>query len=212
MAIFQYRNGLQTDLWMETATLTGLALYAFVMTITPGPNNLMLTTSGLVFGMARTWPHILGIPFGVAVQLMSVGAGLGAVFALEPRIQIFLKIIGTAYLLWLAYKLWRAAEMPDASLAKPVSFFQAAAFQFVNPKAWLIAVTVIAAFISPDNGYLIQLVFASAIFTVVGIPCLVVWAAFGAGLRQVLHDPSKLLLINRSMSALAALTAGLFWL
>ena len=156
--------------------------------------------------------HIRPCLWHVAVQLMSVGAGLGAVFALEPRIQIFLKIIGTAYLLWLAYKLWRAAEMPDASLAKPVSFFQAAAFQFVNPKAWLIAVTVIAAFISPDNGYLIQLVFASAIFTVVGIPCLAVWASFGAGLRQVLHDPSKLLLINRSMSALAALTAGLFWL
>ena len=197
---------------METAPLTALALYAFVMTITPGPNNLMLTTSGLIFGMARTWPHILGIPFGVAVQLTAVGAGLGAVFALEPRIQLFLKAIGTLYLLWLAYKLWRAAEVRDASLARPVSFFQAAAFQFVNPKAWLIAVTVIAAFVSPGEGYVTQLLLACAAFVVIGVPCLAAWAAFGAGLRRVLHDPAKLLIINRTMAGLAALTAGLFWL
>ncbi|OCW59566.1 LysE family translocator [Hoeflea olei] len=197
---------------MDTTTLTALALYAFVMTITPGPNNLMLTTSGLIFGMTRTWPHILGIPFGVAVQLAAVGAGLGAVFALEPRIQTGLKLVGTLYLLWLAFKLWRAAEVSDASLAKPVSFFQAAAFQFVNPKAWLIAVTVIAAFIKPGETYVAQLLLTSVMFTVIGIPCLAMWAAFGAGLRQVLHDPSKLLLINRTMAALAALTAGLFWL
>lgn len=197
---------------MDTATLTGLALYAFVMTITPGPNNVMLTTSGLIFGMARTWPHILGIPFGVAVQLVAVGAGLGAVFAVEPRIHIALKAVGAVYLLWLAHKLWRAAEVPDASLAKPVSFLEAAAFQFVNPKAWLIAVTVVAGFISPDEGYAKQVVIACAAFAVIGIPCLAVWAAFGAGLRHALHDPARRLLINRTMAALAALTAGLFWL
>lgn len=197
---------------METATLTALVLYAFVMTITPGPNNLMLTSSGLIFGLGRTWPHILGIPFGVAVQLAAVGAGLGAVFALEPRIQLVLKVTGTLYLLWLAAKLWRAAEVGDASLSKPVSFFQAAAFQFVNPKAWLIAVTVIAVFVTPGESYGVQIALASAAFAIVGIPCLAVWAAFGAGLRQVLHDPAKLLLINRILAALAALTAGLFWL
>lgn len=197
---------------MQTTTLTALVLYAFVMSITPGPNNVMLTTSGLIFGMARTWPHILGIPFGVAVQLIVVGSGLGAVFALEPRIQTVLKVVGTAYLLWMAWKLWRAGEMPDASLARPVSFFQAAAFQFVNPKAWLIAVTVVATFVSPGDGYVARLGLVCAAFAVIGTPCMAIWAAFGAGLRKILHDPSKLILINRVMAALAAVTAGLFWL
>jgi len=197
---------------MEPTSLAALAIYAFVMSITPGPNNLMLTTSGLIFGMARTWPHILGIPFGVAVQLSAVGAGLGAVFAIEPRLQVALKLVGTLYLLWLAAKLWRAAELRDASMAAPISFFQAAAFQFVNPKAWLIAVTVIAAFVAPGEGYVGRLALVCLVFAVVGIPCMSVWAAFGAGLRKVLRDPRKLLMVNRTMAGLAALTAGLFWL
>lgn len=197
---------------MDPTSLMALAIYAFVMSITPGPNNLMLTTSGLVFGMARTWPHILGIPFGVAVQLSAVGAGLGAIFALEPRLQVALKVIGTLYLLWLAAKLWRAGELRDASMARPIGFFQAAAFQFVNPKAWLIAGTVIAAFVAPGEGYASRLAMVCLVFTVIGIPCMSVWAAFGAGLRQVLKDRRKLLLVNRTMAALAALTAVLFWL
>ncbi|MFZ5739890.1 threonine/homoserine/homoserine lactone efflux protein [Rhodopseudomonas thermotolerans] len=197
---------------METTSLAALALYTFVMCITPGPNNLMLTTSGLIFGMARTCPHILGIAFGAATQLIAVGAGLGAVFAVEPRLQIGLKLIGSLYLLWLAGKLWRAAELRGAALVAPVTFFQAAAFQFVNPKAWLIAVTVIAAFVSPGDGYALRIALVCAVFAIVGTPCLAVWAAFGAGLRRILHDPAKLLFINRTMAALSAITAGMFWL
>lgn len=197
---------------METGSLTALALYAFVMSITPGPNNLMLTTSGLVFGLKRTWPHLLGIPVGVALQLAAVGAGLGAVFAVEPAIQVALKLAGTVYLTWLAYKLWRAAEMREADIAKPITFLQAAAFQFANPKAWLIAVTVIAAFVAPGDGYAMRLALVCGMFAAVGTPCMLVWAAFGAGLRRFLEEPAKLLLVNRTMAALAAVTAGLFWL
>ncbi|MDF1749287.1 MAG: LysE family translocator [Alphaproteobacteria bacterium] len=197
---------------METTTLTTLALYAFIMSITPGPNNVMLTNSGLIFGMTRTWPHILGIPFGVSVQLIAVGAGLGALFEVEPRIQLILKVVGTVYLLWLAYKLWRAAELQDNTVSKPITFLQAAAFQFVNPKAWLIAVTVIAAFVTPGDGYSLRIAMVCGVFTVVGTPCMSLWAAFGASLRQIMHNPRKLLFINRTMSTLAAVTAGLFWL
>jgi len=197
---------------MEASSLTALALYAFVMSITPGPNNLMLATSGLIFGLKRTWPHLLGIPVGVAVQLIAVGAGLGAVFALEPAIQVALKLVGTLYLLWLAHKLWRAAGMREADIARPITFLQAAAFQFVNPKAWLIAITVIAAFVAPGEGYAVRLALVCGVFAAVGTPCMAVWAAFGAGLRRFLEEPAKLLLINRTMAALAAVTAGLFWL
>ena len=197
---------------MDPGSLAALALYTVVMSITPGPNNVMLTTSGLAFGMRRTWPHMLGIPFGVTVQLVAVGTGLGAVFALEPRIQLGLKVIGTLYLLWLAARLWRAATVRDAELARPISFWQAAVFKFVNPKAWLIAVTVVASFLAPGEGYAGRLAIVCAVFAALGLPCMAVWAGFGAGLRRVLHDPRKLLVINRTMAALAALTAGLFWL
>ncbi|RAH96096.1 LysE family translocator [Acuticoccus sediminis] len=197
---------------MDLGSLAALALYTVVMSITPGPNNVMLTTSGLAFGMRRTWPHLLGIPFGVTVQLVTVGTGLGAVFAFEPRIQLGLKLVGTLYLLWLAGKLWRAAELRDAPLARPIGFGEAAVFQFVNPKAWLIAVTVVASFLAPGEGYTVRLALVCAVFTVVGLPCMAVWAAFGAGLRKMLRDPEKLRFLNRAMAALAALTAGLFWI
>lgn len=197
---------------MDISSLTALALYAFVMSITPGPNNVMLTTSGLIFGMRRTWPHILGIPFGVAVQVCALGAGFGAVFAVEPRIQVGLKVAGTLYLLWLAHKLWRAAEIRDASIAHPITFFQAAAFQFVNPKTWLAVGTAVAAFVTPGEGYATRLVLVCGVFAVIGTPCLTLWAGFGAGLRQILTDPVKLLRVNRTMAVLAAITAGLFWL
>lgn len=197
---------------MDISSLAALALYAFVMSITPGPNNVMLTTSGLIFGLARTWPHILGIPFGVGVQLLAVGAGLGAIFAMEPRVQVALKLAGTLYLLWLAHRLWRAAGVRDTRLARPITFLQAAAFQFVNPKAWLIAVTVVSAFVTPGEGQALRLALVCMVFALVGIPCMAVWAAFGAGLRRILADPAKLRLVNRGMSVLAAITAGLFWL
>ncbi|WCU08029.1 LysE family translocator [Pseudomonas aeruginosa] len=90
---------------MEHTAFVALIVYAFVMSITPGPNNVMLMSSGLLFGLGRTWPHLLGIPAGVMVQLGITGVGLGAVFALEPRLQVALKVVGSLYLLWLAARL-----------------------------------------------------------------------------------------------------------
>ncbi|OSQ35967.1 LysE family translocator [Thalassospira mesophila] len=196
---------------MDIATIFSLALYAFVMSITPGPNNVMLTSSGLLFGIRRTVPHILGIPFGVTLQLCLTGAGLGAVFAVEPRLQLVLKICGTFYLLWLAVKLWRAGELKEPGAARPISFLQAAAFQFINPKAWLIAITVIATFISPGDHYWLQIALGCLVFTITGVPSMAVWAIFGSALKSILHDRKKLRLINRTMAGIAALTAALFW-
>lgn len=196
---------------MDIATIFSLALYAFVMSITPGPNNVMLTSSGLLFGIRRTVPHILGIPFGVTLQLCLTGAGLGAVFAVEPRLQLVLKICGTLYLLWLAVKLWRAGDLKEPGAARPISFLQAAAFQFINPKAWLIAITVIATFISPGDHYWLQIALGCLVFTITGVPSMAVWAIFGSALKSILHDRKKLRLINRTMAGIAALTAALFW-
>jgi threonine/homoserine/homoserine lactone efflux protein len=185
-------------------------LYAFVMTITPGPNNVMLMSSGLIFGLRRTWPHILGIPAGVALQLVLTGSGLSEVFALEPRLQLVLKAVGSLYLLWLAHKLWKASSVARTETERPITFFQALLFQFVNPKAWLMAVTAIAAFTAPTDG-LSKIIWMVAIFVAVGLPCIILWAGCGAFLRQALHDPVKLSLANRTMAVLTAATAVLFW-
>ncbi|MFD2112559.1 LysE family translocator [Thiorhodococcus fuscus] len=196
---------------MEHTPLVALIVYAFVMSITPGPNNVMLMSSGLIFGLGRTWPHLLGIPAGVMVQLWVTGAGLGGVFALEPRLQVVLKVLGSVYLLWLARRLWRAAELEEAEAGRPIGFMQALVFQFVNPKAWLISVTVISTFLSAGEGYALRLCVISLVFVAVGLPCMLVWAAFGAGLRPWLSDRIVARRINRAMATLAALTVLLFW-
>ncbi|VCU72419.1 Cysteine/O-acetylserine efflux protein [Pigmentiphaga humi] len=197
---------------MQQTAFAALIVYAFVMSITPGPNNVMLMSSGLIFGLRRTWPHLLGILAGVLLQIWSTGAGLGALFALEPRLQVALKIVGSLYLLGLATRLWRAAELEESHAGRPIGFTQALAFQFVNPKAWLMSVTVASTFLPPGDGYALRLLTVSLVFAAVGLPCIVVWAAFGAGLRPWLRDRTIARRINRAMALLAALTVLLFWM
>lgn len=197
---------------MDPTALFPLAIYAIVMSITPGPNTLMLATSGLNFGVASCLPHILGIIFGLSFQLLLTGIGLGAVFGAEPRIQIVLKIVGTAYLLWLSWRLWGAESSTRKGEVRPISFFEAAAFQFVNPKAWLIAITICAVFMVQNNPIMLQIAAFSLTFLIVGAPCMLAWAVFGASMHRITSDARKLRWINRSLAGLAALTGGLFWI
>lgn len=197
---------------MEHTALVPLIAYAFVMSITPGPNNVMLMSSGLLFGLGRTCPHLLGIPAGVIVQLGITGAGLGAVFAHEPRLQVALKVAGSIYLLWLASRLWLAVELEETETGRPIGFMQALTFQFINPKAWLISVTVVSTFLPPGEEYALRLLVVSLVFASIGLPCMLVWAAFGAGLRPWLRERAVARSINRAMATLAALTVLLFWM
>lgn len=197
---------------MDPIILIPLVIYVIVMSITPGPNTLMLATAGLNFGVASCLPHVFGITFGLSVQLLLTGFGLGAVFAAQPRFQIVLKIVGTAYLLWLSWRLWRAGSPTTKQEAHPISFFEAAAFQFVNPKAWLIAVTICAVFLVQTKPMILQIAAFSLTFLVVGAPCMLAWAFFGASMHRIASDPQKLRWINRSFAGLAALTGGLFWI
>lgn len=197
---------------METATVAALMTYVFVMSITPGPNNLLLASSGLVFGMGRTLPHIVGIPTGVICQLLLVGGGLGSLFALEPRVQLVLKVAGTVYLLWLSLKLWKTDTMSPASASQPISFWQAISFQFINPKSWLIALTAISAFLKAGSDKPYQMFIICLAFALIGTPCMVFWAAMGAGLRRSLSDAAKIRRVNRILAIMAAATGLMFWL
>lgn len=187
--------------------LLSLLGYAFVTTVTPGPNNFMLLASGVNFGFRRSIPHILGITLGFWGLLLGVGVGLGALLLAFPALQLSLKLAGAAYLLYLAWKIASARALGQAGQAgaQPLSFLQAAAFQWVNPKAWIMAVTAMAIYTATDHPFL-SVFLTSTIFAAVGTPCVAVWAGFGVALRQFLSDPVRLKWFNIAMGVVLALT------
>jgi threonine/homoserine/homoserine lactone efflux protein len=193
-------------------SLLALIAYAFVMTVTPGPNNALLLASGLTFGLRRTVWHMSGILIGVLLQIALVGAGLGVLFAREPAIQVVLKLTGSVYMLRLARQLWHAAELQAVASTRPIRFYEAATFQFGNPKTWLMATTVIAAFVPPGEHYAERVVTAGLVFTFVALPCIALWAGSGDALRVWIRNPIALRRTNRVMAVLAAATVVLFWL
>ena len=192
---------------MSAEVFLALLCYAFVTSITPGPNNLMLLASGVNFGFIRTIPHMLGVGIGFFVMLLAVGFGLGAVFTAFPALHLVLKVLGSAYLLYLA---WRIAT--TRSLAKegkagtiPMTFLEAAAFQWVNPKAWVMALSAMAIYTNPDRPFLSVWIVAVA-FALVNLPSVSSWAGFGTALRGFLSDPVRLKWFNIAMGALLVLT------
>lgn len=195
---------------MDLSLLAPLALYSFVCTATPGPNNIMLASSGLVFGFRRTVPHIFGISFGCALMLVLSGLGLGALFVAWPVLRWVVRIFGAVYLGWLAVRLWQSGGVERREGAHPLTFFQAAAFQFVNPKAWAITMPAIASFTVPGRPLALQLVLIVAAFVLVGLPSIATWAAMGAGARELLESRKGMMVFVRVMAALTALTALLF--
>ena len=192
---------------MTFALLVALLGFAFVTTVTPGPNNLMLMASGANFGFRRTVPHMLGIAGGVSLMALLVGLGLMALFEAMPLLGGILKVASVLYLLWLAYKIATAApiEARDAK-ARPMTLMQAAAFQWVNPKAWAMCLSAITIY-APDRTLLSVAIVAGA-FALVSLPAISVWAWLGTIIRQWLSSPRRLQVFNLTMAAL--LVASLY--
>jgi threonine/homoserine/homoserine lactone efflux protein len=188
---------------MSLETFLALLVYAFVTSITPGPNNLMLLASGVNFGFVRTVPHMLGIGGGFLTLLLAVGLGLGAVLTAFPSLHLALKIAGVAYLLYLAWRIAMSRSMSngDNAKARPMTFLEAAAFQWVNPKAWVMAVSAMAVYTSPASPFLSVIIVAAA-FAVVNLPSVSTWAGFGTALRGFLSDPARLKWFNIAMGLL----------
>lgn len=192
-------------------TMVALAAYAFVMTITPGPNNVLLLASGLAFGLRRTGWHLAGVLAGTWLMICLVGAGLGALFVTAPAAQTVLKLAGSGYMLWLARQLWNANALPTVNAQRPIRFHEAAMFQIANPKVWLMALSVIAAFVPAGEHYAQRVVTTALLFIAVAVPCITLWAASGSLIRSWIHNPVTLQRINRVMALLAAATVVLFW-
>jgi len=187
-------------------TFLALVVYAFVTSITPGPNNLMLLASGVNFGFRRTIPHMLGISVGFASLLAGVGLGLGALLTALPGLHFALKLAGGAYLLWLAWKIAMARQLSAGKSSEhPLTLMQAAAFQWVNIKAWVMAVTAMAVYADAARPFLSSAIIVAA-FTAVNLPSVSIWALFGQGLRGFLADPVRLKWFNLVMGAALAAT------
>lgn len=182
------------------------ATYSFVMSITPGPNNVMLTASGANFGLRRTVPHLFGISTGCAIQLIAVCAGLGALFGHWPLLHTVLQWAGAAYLLWLGWKLLRSGEVAEGQAAQPVTFWQAAAFQFVNPKAWVMSLSAVALFLPTGMGVIPASAYLIGMMVIINLPCITVWALFGSSLRGLLQRRPARLAFNVSMAVALAAT------
>ena len=186
---------------MDFETLTALALFAFVSSSTPGPNNLMLMASGANFGFIRSIPHMLGISIGFMVMLFAVGAGLVQIFDRFPVIYDVLKIASVIYMLWLAWKIANAAPITkNAQAGAPMTFLQAAAFQWVNPKAWAMALTAITVYVGDAS--LLWLGVGALIFAVVNLPSVSMWTIAGQQMQRFLTNPRRLRAYNWTMAAL----------
>lgn len=192
---------------MDYDVLPALALFAFVSSATPGPNNLMLMASGANYGIWRTIPHMLGISIGFVVMMMLTGLGLVGLFDRYPTSYLVLKVLSVLYLLHLAWKIAHAAPAEaQQTTGRPMTFLQAAAFQWVNPKAWAMALTAITVYVA-DNGPLMLLV-ASLIFAVINLPSVTIWTVLGQQMARFLTNPARLRAFNWTMAAL--LVASLY--
>lgn len=186
---------------MEYQQLIALITFAFVSTVSPGPNNIMLMTSGANVGFMRTIPHMLGITFGFSLMVALVGFGLMGLFTAYPVVQQGLRIASMLYLLYLAVKIAKSKPMTNqASDYKPMSFLSAASFQWVNPKAWTMALTAISVYATSADPQDILLV--SLIFGLVNVPSVSLWTTAGKQLQGILQAPTKIKIFNYSMASL----------
>jgi threonine/homoserine/homoserine lactone efflux protein len=201
---------------MSPDTLLAAGLFAVVSSVTPGPNNTMLMASGVNFGFRRSLRHLWGVNLGFTFMLLCVGLGLHSVLDRFPQFYDVLRYAGSAYMLWIAWQLARTrpaapAETGDTgqapTAAQPLGFFAAAAFQWINPKAWVMAVTCMSTYLSATAGWA-QVALLAGLFMLLGAPCSAFWVGFGQAMRGLLQDPLRLRIFNITMAL--ALVASLY--
>ena len=192
-----------------------LVSYAFVTSITPGPNNIMLAASGVSFGFIRTIPHILGIPLGFGIQLMLCATGLGALLVSIPELNLGLKIIGSIYLIYLAWLLRSNVignSKGEATKSEPMSLLNAALFQFANPKAWIMAITGVSVFIPTLESFSLSVLMLTITFCTINLFCISLWALMGASLKKSLKDPKIEKVFSGVIIAMIIYSAVAVWI
>lgn len=186
---------------MDDALLSLIA-FSIAMYITPGPNNVMVAASAANHGIRATVPHMFGINVGFSVMLFIVCAGLGSALVTFPLLLPLFRWVGAAWLLLLAWQIATAPPPGEGGRERVLGFFGAVAFQWINPKGWMIAAGAAGEYLSPHHPLLLQLARISVIFLIVGMPCLTVWALLGSGAGRLLHSPARLRTFNIAMALL----------
>ena len=192
--------------------LEALVLFALVSSGTPGPNNALLWASGLQFGFRATVPQIIGTSAGIGILALAVAAGLGVVVTGLPEIELALKLVGSAYLLFLAYQIAGGAAMQRAQIARPLRVHEAAAFQFLNPKAWLFALAAVSTFRPTDLPVAIGSAIVIVTMVVVVLPTASLWAAGGTVLHRLTASQRAQRLLNGALALLLALSVAFIWI
>jgi threonine/homoserine/homoserine lactone efflux protein len=184
-------------------------LFALVGSITPGPNNMISTASGAAFGFVRTLPQMLGVSVGFPLMLIALGLGLGEIFQQAPWLHEALKYAGAAFLLYLAWRIASAAGVEDAEATRPLTFIEAAVFQWLNPKAWTLSLGALAAFTTPGLGFaafFTEIAVLAVLFGAIAFLALVVWCLFGVMIARALQDERKRKVFQFSLAGLLALS------
>ena len=188
---------------------SALIVYYFIMFATPGPNNAMLTASGMKFGYLRTLPHIIGIPLGHFIQITLVCYGLGNVFIKFPQIQFYMKFLCFVYLLYLSWKMLGSISVTKKETGRPLKFYEASLFQFINPKAWTVAIAAVSGFFPSDENFFVATMFLAVTAPFVCIPSISLWALFGNSLRIFVGNTKTKKIIEYILAILLILT-GVF--
>jgi threonine/homoserine/homoserine lactone efflux protein len=197
-----------------TEVLGPLVTFAVATSITPGPNNIMLTASGANFGFRRTLPHLLGVAIGFTFMVLAIGLGLSEIFERLPVIHQVLRYGGAAYLLYLAYRIATAAPTtPNAAqpVGRPLTFLQAALFQWVNPKGWMMAVGAISTYTTVGGDLMLESVMIALIFGAIGLPSAALWAALGVAIGRLLQARWALRAFNIAMALLLVASLALMF-
>jgi len=191
------------------ALFSALSAFYFTMFFTPGPNNAMLTASGMKFGFKKTLPHLIGIPLGHIFQIGLTCLGLGAIFIKFPEIQFYMKFLCFIYLIYLGWKMIGSFSLVENESGRPLRFYEASLFQFINPKAWSIALTVASGFFPTEESIMVGVMFVSFTAAVICFPTIALWALFGNTLRTFIKNEKTKKIIEYILALLLVLT-GIF--
>ena len=192
---------------IELKLFFALISYYFVMFVTPGPNNAMLTASGIKFGFKKTIPHLIGIPFGHTIQITLVCFGLGNLFQKYPLIQNYLKWLCFFYLLYLGWKIIGSFSEHKKESGRPLTLYEAALFQFMNPKAWVVALTASTAFFPVNENFYLATTFVALTAPFICFPSICLWALFGSSIKILIKNTKIKKFIEYFLAVLLIITA-----
>ena len=193
---------------MSLEQVAALFVFAVVTSITPGPNNIMLAATGANVGVRRGLPHLIGVNLGFALMLFLFAAGAGAAVVANPAVMRVMNYVGIAVLLWLAWKIACSRRAEGGAGARPIGFLEAAGFQWVNPKAWLMCAGAASGFLQAGASPLLQAAIIAGVFLVAGAPSSMAWLSFGAAMQALLKTDRALRIFNLTMGLLLAATVS----